>query len=314
MGASPRGWAQSVFVICFAVLCWALPHAVDQREDFPTYCCTIDKPYISNETVPYALCLILCFGVAFAVLALSVYCSIRGNEQRQSYANYITVEVIAFMHGIILAWSVAEGLCAALVKRYVGRPRPHFFPRCGWDGDQCTSAVETGAYQSFPSGHSTIAFASLSFTALFCLGKVQMSESRTLRLNESAHVDVRDILLVVALSPLGLATWIASSRVVDYRHHTSDIVAGAALGSFWGTIFYMRYFGNGPSSSHQHVTSPEHELPREMMHGVDAKDYLRSHLMANDSGDHLPNVPLQSSTNDEMSDTIAGPSRNAGVI
>jgi len=313
MGAPPVGWAQSVFVVCFSILCWALPHAVNQRQDFPMYCCTIDKPYISDETVPYARCLVLCFGVAFTILGASSYCSGRGSDQRQPSAN-ITAEITAFLHGLFLASSIAEGLCAALIKRYVGRPRPHFFSRCGWDGNECTNAVETSAYQSFPSGHSTVAFASLSFTALFCLGKLQLSEPRTLRLYENTHVDVLDVLIVVVLSPLGLAAWIASSRVVDHMHHASDVVAGAALGSFWGTIFYKRYFANGPTTSHEHVTTTERELPRTMIHGVDMKDSLRSHLIANEPGDYFPDLPLQRSTNTDASESVARSSSNGEMI
>lgn len=259
------GWAQSLFVVGFSALCWVVPLAVNQRQDFPIYCCTIDQPYIEDQTVSYALCFVLCFGVAFVAVAASLYCRIKGSGPRHLYVT-VTDEAVAFLHGLLLASSVSEGLCAALLKRYVGRPRPHFFSRCGWNGSECTIAVEVGAYQSFPSGHSTLAFATMSFTALFCLGRLQPTKPRALWLG--AHIDPRDVLLVAVLSPLGLAAWIAASRVVDHEHHVGDVVAGAALGSFWGAVFYARYF-HGPFAPYEGITAAG--LPRDSRLGKDAK-------------------------------------------
>jgi len=42
--------------------------------------------------------------------------------------------------------------------------------------------------------------------------------------------------------PLGLASFVSVSRVVDNRHHPADIVAGAILGSFLAQFFFSLFF------------------------------------------------------------------------
>ena len=46
----------------------------------------------------------------------------------------------------------------------------------------------------------------------------------------------------VALLPLALAAFITVSRVVDYRHHPADIIAGALIGVFVSNLVYHLYW------------------------------------------------------------------------
>lgn len=50
------------------------------------------------------------------------------------------------------------------------------------------------------------------------------------------------MLAVIAF--LGLAGFSAMTRVVDYKHHPSDINAGAAIGMTMGTLFYLANFAS----------------------------------------------------------------------
>jgi len=96
----------------------------------------------------------------------------------------------------------AAGLAAFAVKEAVGRERPFESP-----ADSRAFRPFSG-HASFPSGHSTIAFAMA--TAL-----VHESDSRWLPW--------------VAYPAAALVGW---SRVHDQEHWTSDVVAGAALGTW----------------------------------------------------------------------------------
>nr|VWO95052.1 Bifunctional diacylglycerol diphosphate phosphatase/phosphatidate phosphatase [Ganoderma boninense] len=50
--------------------------------------------------------------------------------------------------------------------------------------------------------------------------------------------------LTVTLLPLGFATWVAVSRMEDYRHHKEDVIVGSLLGIACATICYLIYWPN----------------------------------------------------------------------
>ena len=102
------------------------------------------------------------------------------------------------------------------LKILVGRPRPDFLSRCFPSKEinlnaECTgnpNVVREGR-KSFPSGHSSMAFASLGFLAFYLAGKVHLFGER----KSPAWK------LIIFLLPLMLATTIALSRISDNRHH-----------------------------------------------------------------------------------------------
>jgi len=68
---------------------------------------------------------------------------------------------------------------------------------------------------SFPSGHSGASFATATV------------------------LDRRYHSKVVRWTAYGIATFVAASRVVGNHHFFSDVVAGAAIGRFYGRLFTM---------------------------------------------------------------------------
>ncbi|XP_064626757.1 phospholipid phosphatase 3-like [Lineus longissimus] len=154
-------------------------------------------------------------------------------------------------------------------KFTIGRLRPHFLTVClpnqtGWDtvlnctgpipgtwryieDDVCTGDPATvwEARQSFPSGHSAITW----FAMLYCAIYLQV------RMTWKFSVLLRHLLQACLL---WMAFFTSLSRVSDYKHHPTDVLAGAALGIL-GTIFTIHWvpdlFGLPVRQDDEYVTT-----------------------------------------------------------
>lgn len=121
-----------------------------------------------------------------------------------------------------LAESLSTGvLVTGLIKTAVGRHRPF------WSSDDNS----TGSRRSFPSGHSTQAFAIATYSILFLRGHVfsKYRGDRTLPWWEAATYGG------IALG----ASALAGERVLHNRHHLSDVVIGGLLGTATSSAFYI---------------------------------------------------------------------------
>jgi membrane-associated phospholipid phosphatase len=121
--------------------------------------------------------------------------------------------------------SVAQALGITLIitealKVGVGRPRPNYFSYAQFDPQmselKSSRRHQRDAKVSFPSGHSSNAFASGTWLYLFMSHLTRNGHSL-------AHVLVR-------FAPIAVAVFVGATRVVDYMHHVSDVAAGAVLG------------------------------------------------------------------------------------
>ncbi|KAL8532046.1 hypothetical protein ACS0TY_008595 [Phlomoides rotata] len=141
------------------------------------------------------------------------------------------------------------GVLTDAIKNAVGRPRPDFFWRCFPDGidayDRWGNVVCHGeesvirqGHKSFPSGHTSWAFAGMSFLSLYISGKIKVFDQR-------GHV----AKLCLVLLPLLVASLVAISRVDDYRHHWQDVFVGGLLGFVVSTFCYLQFF---PPPYHVH--------------------------------------------------------------
>ncbi|XP_043651950.1 phospholipid phosphatase 5 isoform X2 [Drosophila teissieri] len=153
------------------------------------------------------------------------------------------------------AWTLAlcmNGIPTSVLKITVGRPRPDYFYRCFPDGVMVLNTTSSGldsfsldfnctghsgdineGRKSFPSGHSSFAFASFGFIAYYIGAKLHAFDIRgrgqTWR-------------LCIAVIPLFIALLVAVSRTCDYHHHWQDVTFGGLIGLFAGYISYRQYY------------------------------------------------------------------------
>ncbi len=113
------------------------------------------------------------------------------------------------------------GVITTIVKSIVGRSRPYTNDGKATFHPFNTQAAET----SFPSGHSTVAFAMSTVLA--------NSTNST-------------FLKIVCYSAAGL---VACSRIYHNAHWTSDVITGGAIGYFVGNFVTNNYEKNFPNLS-----------------------------------------------------------------
>ncbi|GAA6019800.1 hypothetical protein JCM10207_003700 [Rhodosporidiobolus poonsookiae] len=161
--------------------------------------------------------------------------------------------------GLLLSVSLTT-VFTQVVKICVGRPRPDVIDRCqpiegaankavyglAVAAEICTTPIDDhkmlDGFRSFPSGHSSFAWAGLGFFTLYLAGKLHLFDRRSYALKAW-----------IAITPPIGATLIAVSRTMDYRHHATDVIAGSILGALIAILTYHLYY---PS-----LFSPQCHLP-----------------------------------------------------
>lgn len=129
--------------------------------------------------------------------------------------------------------SLAQTLCITLLlteslKVFVARPRPNYFHYCGYDKERqaCTGPdkYKKDAKVSFPSGHASISFSTATWLMLF--------------LQQFFNFSGEIWYLLIKFAPIIIAIFISATRITDYMHHVSDVVAGAVLGIGVGSVIF----------------------------------------------------------------------------
>lgn len=188
-------------------------------------------------------------------------------------------------------------LLTDIIKNAVGRPRPDLIARCkpkpGTPEHQlvtilaCTETdhhILHDGWRSFPSGHSSWAFAGLGYFALFLAGQFHIFRPRT---------DLARVL--ITLAPLIGASLIAMSRLADYRHDVFDVTVGSILGMLVAWFSYRRYYR--PLKHPQcHVPYPspwEYANARTAKNGKDIETQMEDRFSIDDlSEDEAQAYPL----------------------
>lgn len=157
------------------------------------------------------------------------------------------------VHGTICVYCVGLGLTGFVtewIKYYVGYLRPSFYQLCEPNDDysDCTNSdEEDNARKSFPSGHSSISFCGLTLLTLYLHHRfgvpsiqviksisvpatAQQRQCTLVRRSYRAPPFKYRIISLLSLLPMGVATFVAVSRVHDNKHFPADVVGGSLLG------------------------------------------------------------------------------------
>jgi len=184
-------------------------------------------------------------------------------------------------NGILgLCYSLVTGTCTVvIIKKTIGGLRPHFLTVCqpvipqeavgvgfqnimftidqvctGTDKDKIRNAIE-----SFPSGHSEIAFAGFFYLSLWLFTHLRIQ----------SRYRPGYWRMVACVLPTLLATYLASTLVLNYHHHGYDVIFGVLIGVITSTFGYRMVYKsiwnrrlNAVPSCHDNHAEVEAVLPK----------------------------------------------------
>ena len=142
---------------------------------------------------------------AYASLVLPVITVLYEIEFPGKFLTYAAMYSEAFL----LAYGTKD-----LLKGVVSRYRPYSYL------GSIPAGEEEDVYNSFPSGHTGFAFLSAAFLTTTFFREYPASPWR----------------YPVSIGSYSLAAFIAASRVLSGNHYITDVLCGAAIGSFWGWL------------------------------------------------------------------------------
>ncbi|KAF2755215.1 PAP2-domain-containing protein [Pseudovirgaria hyperparasitica] len=221
---------------------------------------TLHYTYAVKERVPVPLLIVLVVGFPAAVIAVytlvidglfshAIPTAPKSGMRRMLTGRYRFKDRLwefnCGLLGLALAVGAAFTITGAL-KNAIGKPRPDLIDRCKplvtedpgplllSNYTICTQEdqyIFRDGFKSFPSGHSSSAFAGLFYLSIYLAAKMHVLDSK-------GEVWKTFIVMVPTLA----AALIAGSRIMDARHHPFDVITGSLLGMLtaWGS--YRQYF------------------------------------------------------------------------
>ncbi|KAJ0173961.1 hypothetical protein K1T71_010107 [Dendrolimus kikuchii] len=203
-------------------------------------------PYHSDTVTTIVLRVV---GLCLPILAFFI-CEYAYLHKERNDEHCFRIPIPAWVKGFYCtAVSFGIGVCFVEIatnisKNTIGRPRPHFLDVCHpsidcslleWQ-NRYIQAIEytctgnrTHLFQdmnkSFMSGHSSWAAYTMFYLALYLEKRMVWKATRVLR---------HTLQFVVVM----LSWFTALSRVSDYKHHWSDVLAGYSVGIIFAVIMY----------------------------------------------------------------------------
>ncbi|CAH8552693.1 unnamed protein product [Schistosoma turkestanicum] len=202
---------------------------------------SIKKPFKPNTVSPIVLYVVSSLLILFTIVVGEI---IVGAKSLKKTHHYIPLVLYPIYDSLIVA---AFGYFATIGltdvgKVSFGRLRPNFLDACkptnlqttalGFvDKFTCSSDTSNGLRKSFPSGHTSISI----YTAMFLCLYIQLRFSRS-----RVYPGVRICFQMIYIA-LGLV--VSYSRILDHKHHWSDVLGGGLLGFFvaLSTLYYLPY-------------------------------------------------------------------------
>lgn len=259
-----------VITIVLAGLLAIINKAHGFRREFSLTDTSIQHTYAVHERVPTWLLGVLAVlvpAIIIAIISLGISRSVW--------------DLHSGILGLVLAHALTVTI-TTIVKVTVGRPRPDLIDRCqplpgsanaspyGLVTDAiCSvspnSSIVRDGFRSFPSGHSSTSWTGFTYLSLYLAAKMHLFDRR-------GHA----VSAWLCLTPLTAAALIAISRTMDYRHHATDVIAGAILGLLIAYWVYRLYY---PKLSHPHCHKPySPRIPNERIHQPEQDEEYASSL------------------------------------
>jgi len=164
--------------------------------------------------------------------------------------------------GLFLSY-LATNTFTDYIKNFAGRYRPDFLAVCDVDFSKVeaqflhyqniTGGISIDNYgprklfntticrgekskieseqKSFPSGHSSFAFVTMTYLTLYLAGQLRIFEG-----------SARAWKYFICSIPFFFASYVPFSRLMDYRHHWEDVLAGTIMGICCGVIVYYFFY------------------------------------------------------------------------
>ncbi|KAF7586069.1 hypothetical protein BBP40_009616 [Aspergillus hancockii] len=276
-----------VFIVGIALIGYGFHKVTPNHRPFSLTDPSISFPYTTDETVSTAVLIVAALIAPAVIIVLVTLVLIPGSAvpggrslRSLSTWQYKIWEWNAGWLGLALAvagaFMATEGL-----KDLYGRPRPDMLARCDPDLSDVGAYVVGGlggrvdgaprlvgweicrnrgkmlaidGFVSFPSGHSSFAFAGLTYLSLWLCSKFSVGfpylahspfsqdlrgQKRELIREQGAAPPV--IMVILAFVPMAVAFFISASRWFDFRHHAFDIIFGSVMGMVFAWAAFRLY-------------------------------------------------------------------------
>uniref|UniRef100_W8BRP6 Putative phosphatidate phosphatase n=1 Tax=Ceratitis capitata TaxID=7213 RepID=W8BRP6_CERCA len=147
--------------------------------------------------------------------------------------------------GLLVFGSGVGQLTMDIAKYSIGRLRPHFFAVCQpvmADGSTCDDTFNAGRYiedficigkasprmfkqmsLSFPSAHASFATFTMIYMAIYLQKRMTWERCKMVK-----HF--------IQFTLLMFAWFTGLTRISDYQHHTTDVLAGSAIGALYAIV------------------------------------------------------------------------------
>lgn len=180
-------------------------------------------PHNENSTVPTIWLNIITFGCDAVIIVVFFFLQKRFPMWFRTFNPFAAAWSAITV--VLMTVAVTE-----VFKVYVGRARPDIYSVCGnnVNFEECKKTLPKeieDQYKSWPSGHSSIAMSGLSYIALF---GIKLMKTTTMWAT------------VIWSGFIMLAIYIGATRIVDFRHHTDDVLAGLFIGFLWSVILWSK--------------------------------------------------------------------------
>ncbi|KAJ1918659.1 hypothetical protein H4219_002462 [Mycoemilia scoparia] len=237
-----------VFVIIMGILWGLLGKLEPFHREFSLTDKTIMYPH-KPDTITFSAAAAICSVIPLATIIFlcilrhwkDCLYALRNREHPYKFYHDLHIGILSFVVAMTMNLMFTN-----VVKNLAGRKRPDFIARCKpkagssdptWGlstNDVCTETDEylmQDGQRSFPSGHSSFSFAGLGYMSFFIAGYFKLYDGRGF-----SHV------AYLANFPLLFATYVALTRVSDYRHHWQDVFIGSLLGLGMAYFAYRVYY------------------------------------------------------------------------